>query len=101
LINNTRNTIKIDGSAIINSIVNFDYGRTESKQTNSVEASGSIWDEAEWDIAEWSSENETQNKLVYSSGQGVDLSMRIEANLKGQQLSWYRTDYSVNVSNII
>jgi len=101
IVNSYRNTIKIDGSAIINSIVNFDYGRTESKQTNSVEANGSIWDEAEWDIAEWSSENETQNKLVYSSGQGVDLSMRIEANLKGQQLSWYRTDYSVNVSNII
>jgi hypothetical protein len=101
IINSYRNTIKIDGSATVNSIVNFDYGRTLTRQTNSVEASGSIWDVAEWDTSEWSSENETQNKLVYASGQGVDLSMRIEANLKGQQLSWYRTDYSVNVNNIL
>jgi hypothetical protein len=101
IINSYRNTIKIDGSATVNSIVNFDYGRTLTRQTNSVEASGSVWDVAEWDTSEWSSENETQNKLVYASGQGVDLSMRIEANLKGQQLSWYRTDYSVNVNNIL
>lgn len=101
IVNSYRNTIKVDGSAVVNSIVNFDYGRTSSKQTNSINAVGSVWDEAIWDEAEWSPENETQNKLIYSSGQGVDLSMRIEANLKGQNLSWYRTDYSVNVNNIL
>lgn len=100
-INSYRNTLKVDGSAVVNSIVNFDYDRTSSKQTNSIQASGSLWDVALWDVAEWSPENQTQNKLVYSSGQGVDVSMRIEANLKGQQLSWYRTDYSVNINNIL
>lgn len=100
-INAYRNTLKVDGSAIVNSAVNFDYDRSSSKQTNSVEAIGAEWDVAEWDVAEWSPENQTQNKLVYSSGQGVDISMRIEANLKGQQLSWYRTDYSVNINNIL
>jgi hypothetical protein len=100
-INSYRNTIKIDGSAIINSIVNYDYDKTSAKQTNSIQALGAEWDIAEWDLEDWSPENQTQNKLVYSSGQGVDISMRIEANLKGQQLSWYRTDYSVNVNNIL
>jgi len=100
-LNSYRNTFKIDGSAVVNAIVNFDYGKNSSKQSNSLEALGSLWDEAVWDEAEWSIEDQTQNKLVYSSGQGVELSMRIEANLKGQQLSWYRTDYSVNINNIL
>ena len=101
IVNGYRNTFRVDGSATINTIVNFDYAKNSSQQSNSIEAIGSEWDIAEWDIAEWSSENQTQNKLIYSSGQGVDVSMRIEANLKGQQLSWYRTDYSVNVNNIL
>ena len=101
IVNGYRNTIKVDGTATINSIVNFDYGRTDSKQSNSITALGAVWDLSPWDTTKWSAENETQNKLVYSSGQGVDLSMRIEANLKGQNLSWYRTDYSVNVNNIL
>ena len=101
IINGYRNTLRVDGSATINTIVNFDYAKNSSKQTNSIESVGSEWDVAEWDVAEWSSENQTQNKLIYSSGQGVDVSMRIEANLKGQQLSWYRTDYSVNINNIL
>ena len=100
-VNSYRNIIKIDGSATVNSIVNFDYGRNLSKQSNSIQASGSAWDVSPWDLSPWSPENETQNKLIYSSGQGVDLSMRIEANLKGQTLSWYRTDYSVNINNIL
>lgn len=101
IVNSYRNTLKADGTVIINSIVNFDYGKNFSKQTNSIEAQGAEWDVAEWDVADWSSENQTQNKLVYSSGQGVDVSMKIETNLKGQQVSWYRTDYSVNVNNIL
>jgi len=101
IVNGYRNTFRVDGSATINTIVNFDYAKNSSQQSNSIEAIGAEWDVAEWDIAEWSSENQTQNKLIYSSGQGVDVSMRIEANLKGQQLSWYRTDYSVNVNNIL
>ena len=83
------------------SVHGFDYDQNSSQQSNSIEAIGAEWDVAEWDVAEWSSENQTQNKLIYSSGQGVDVSMRIEANLKGQQLNWYRTDYSVNVNNIL
>uniref|UniRef100_UPI00200EC674 hypothetical protein n=1 Tax=Escherichia coli TaxID=562 RepID=UPI00200EC674 len=75
IVNGYRNTIKIDGTATINSIVNFDYGRTDSKQSNSITALGAVWDLSPWDTTKWSAENETQNKLVYSSGQGVDLSM--------------------------
>ena len=100
-VNAYRNTIKLDGSAVINSIVNFDYGRGQTSQTSSPTAIGSFWDVAMWDVAMWSPEGLTRNELIYSSGQGVDLGMRIKVSLNGQQLFWYRTDYSVSVSNII
>lgn len=98
-LNSFRNTIKTDGSVVVNSIVNFDYGRNQTKQTNSSVAQGYAWDTFLWDTTPWSPENYGRNDLIYSSGQGVDLSMRIETSLKGQQLSWYRTDYSVSVNN--
>ena len=100
-VNGYRNTIKLDGSAIVNSIVNFDYGRGKTSQISSSTAQGSFWDVALWDVAMWSPEGLTRNELIYSSGQGVDLGMRIKVSINGQQLFWYRTDYSVSVSNII
>jgi hypothetical protein len=36
-----------------------------------------------------------------TSGEGVALGMKIFVALNGQQLSWYRTDYSVTVNNIL
>lgn len=101
IVNSYRNTIKLDGSAVVNSIVNFDYGRGETSQNSSSTAQGSFWDVALWDVAMWSPEGLTRNELIYSSGQGVDLGMRIKVSINGQQLFWYRTDYSVSVSNII
>ena len=98
-INSYRNTFKADGSVAINSTVNFDYGRSATKQANSSIAQGYAWDSTPWDAVLWSPENYGRNDLVYSAGQGVDLSMRVEINLKGQQFSWYRTDYSVSVNN--
>ena len=100
-VNGYRNTIKLDGSAVVNSIVNFDYGRNKTSQNSSSTAQGSFWDVALWDVAMWSPEGLTRNELIYSSGQGVDLGMRIKVSINGQQLFWYRTDYSVSVSNII
>lgn len=101
IINAYRNILMVDGTANVNQIVNYDYGRNSTKQQLSIEALGSKWDEALWDVSLWSPENISQNKLIYASGQGVDVSMRLEANLKGQQLNWYRTDYSVNLTNIL
>jgi hypothetical protein len=99
--NSYRNTIKLDSSATLSSIINFDYSENSSRQTNSFTGIGEKWDENAWDVTAWSPENQIQNKLIYASGQGVDLSMRIEINIKGQNISWYRTDYSVNVNNTI
>jgi hypothetical protein len=101
IVNSYRNTIKLDGSATVNSIVNFDYGRGEASQISSSTATGSFWDVAMWDVAMWSPEGLTRNELIYSSGQGVDLGMRIKVILNGQQLFWYRTDYSVSLTNIL
>lgn len=101
IVNSYRNTIKLDSSATLNSIVNFDYSENSSRQTTSFTGIGAKWDESAWDVTAWSPENQIQNKLIYASGQGVDLSMRIEINIKGQNISWYRTDYSVNVNNTI
>jgi hypothetical protein len=100
-INAFRNTLKADGTVSINSIVNFDYGKAQSTQNLSSTATGSFWDTSFWDVALWSPEGVTRNSLVYSSGQGVDVGMRLKTSLKGQQVQWYRTDYSVTVSNIL
>ena len=101
VVNSYRNTLKLDGTVVINSIVNFDYGRGETSQNSSSVAIGSFWDVAMWDVAMWSPEGLTRNELIYSSGQGVDIGMRIKVSINGQQINWYRTDYSVSVSNII
>jgi hypothetical protein len=101
VVNSYRNTLKLDGTVAINSIVNFDYGRGLTSQNSSSAGAGSFWDVALWDVALWSAEGLTRNELIYSSGQGVDLGMRIKVSINGQQINWYRTDYSVSVSNII
>lgn len=101
IMNSYRNVIISDANINLNTKVNFDYGRSITTQNLSIESIGTQWDLATWDISSWSPENYSQNKLVLASGQGVDVSMRIEAQLKNQSLSWYRTDYSVNLSNII
>jgi len=101
VVNSYRNTLKLDGTVAINSIVNFDYGRGLTSQNSSSVGVGSFWDVALWDVALWSAEGLTRNELIYSSGQGVDLGMRIKVSINGQQINWYRTDYSVSVSNII
>ena len=101
ILNSFRNTIKVDGNVVLNTIVSFDYGSKTTTQTVSTTSTGVEWDTALWDTQFWSPENETRKELVLSSGEGVALGMRIKTSLKGQQLFWYRTDYSVNISNII
>jgi hypothetical protein len=101
-VNAFRNIIKADGSVAINTIVNFDYGKENTSQSvNSSASSGSFWDVSFWDVALWSPEGLTRNELVIASGQGVDVGMRLKTSLSGQQVNWYRTDYSVTVSNIL
>ena len=99
--NSFRNVIQIDGNVSLNTIVNFDYGIGTTSQTTSSTSSGSPWDTSAWDVTPWSPENQTRSNLVLSSGEGVAIGMRIKTSLKGQQLFWFRTDYSVNVNNII
>lgn len=101
VLNSFRNIIKTDGTVEINSLVNFDYGRASTSQTISSSSAGAEWDETPWDVEYWSPEGLSRNELVLSSGSGVDLGMRIKTNLNGQQFSWFRTDYSVNVTNIL
>ena len=101
-VNAFRNIIKADGTVAVNTIVNFDYGKEQTSQdVNSSAASGSFWDVAMWDVALWSPEGLTRNELVTASGQGVHVGMRLKTSLSGQQVNWYRTDYSVTVSNIL
>lgn len=101
VVNSFRNTIKVDGDVVLNTLVNFDYGQDVTSQTVSSTSSGAAWDTVLWDTTLWSAENQTRNELIISSGEGVDLGMRIRVSLNGQQLFWFRTDYSVNVNNII
>ena len=101
ILNSYRNTIKVDGNTTVNSVVSFDYGMNSVSQNNSTVSTGSLWDFSVWDVALWSPENTTRNELILSSGEGVDLGMRMKTSLMGQQLFWYRTDYSVNLTNIL
>lgn len=98
-INSFRNTIKVDGNVVLNTTVSFDYGSRSTTQDVSSVSSGTPWG-SPWG-SPWSPASATRNELVISSGEGVALGMRIQTSLNGQQLSWFRTDYSVNVSNII
>lgn len=100
-INSYRNTIKTDGNAVINTTVSFDYGISDVSQDLSSTSTGTVWDVAVWDVALWSPENRTRSDLVLSSGSGVDVSMRVSTSLKGQQLFWYRTDYSYTLNDIV
>ena len=99
--NSFRNTIKVDGNVVLNTTISFDYGRSSVSQDISTASLGTQWDTAQWDSFQWAPESQTRNELIVSSGEGVALGMRIKASLNGQQLEWFRTDYSVNVSNII
>jgi len=97
--NSFRNVIKVDGNVVLNTIINFDYGQNTTTQDVSSTSSGTPWG-SPWG-SPWSPVSQTRSELVISSGEGVALGMRIKTSLNGQQLSWFRTDYSVNISNII
>ncbi len=97
VLNAFKNTIKVDGNVDLNTLVNFDYKTKLASQTSSATSAGTAWDSVQWDSSFWSPENQTQSNYVISSGQGVALGMRIKVSLKGQQLFWFRTDYSLNL----
>lgn len=98
-VNSYRNIIKADGNVTLNSTVSFDYGESSVSQDTSSSSTGTSWG-SPWG-SPWSPVSRTRDTLVISSGDGVALGMRIKTSLSGQQIEWYRTDYSVNVSNII
>jgi hypothetical protein len=100
-INSFRNTVQADGNVVFNTTVSFDYGLLSTTQTTSTTSSGTQWDTAQWDTFQWADENTTKNDLVLSSGSGVDVSMRMKVSLKGQQVFWFRTDYSFSLNNIV
>ena len=99
VVNEFRNTINIDGNAIVNTTVSFDYGSRFVTQDVSTISSGTPWG-SPWG-SPWSPASSIRNELVITSGEGVALGMKIFVALNGQQLSWYRTDYSVTVNNIL
>lgn len=98
-LNSFRNVIKVDGNVVLNTTISFDYGQGSVTQDVSSTSSGTPWG-SPWG-SPWSPQSSTRSELVLSSGQGVALGMRINTSLNGQQLNWYRTDYSVNINNII
>jgi hypothetical protein len=100
-LNAFRNVLKCDGSLNISAVVNFDYGDSRVSEQTVIESSGTYWDVSDWDVSYWSPENQLNNKLILSGGQGTALGMRISVDIMGQQLFWYRTDYSLTLSNII
>jgi hypothetical protein len=99
VVNEFRNTINIDGNAIVNATVSFDYGSRFVTQDVSTISSGTPWG-SPWG-SPWSPASSIRNELVITSGEGVALGMKIFVTLNGQQLGWYRTDYSVTVNNIL
>lgn len=101
VVNSFRNVIKVDGNVVLNTVVSFDYGQNTTTQNVSTMSQGVAWDTVLWDTELWSPENQTRNELIIASGEGVALSMRIKVSLMGQQVFWFRTDYSVNINNII
>ena len=99
VVNEFRNVISIDGNVVMNTAVSFDYGARAVKQDVSSISTGTPWG-SPWG-SPWSPENTIRNELITSSGEGEALGMKIFVALNGQQLSWFRTDYSVNVNNIL
>lgn len=98
-LNSFRNIIKVDGNVALNTTISFDYGQGSVTQEVSSVSNGTPWG-SPWG-SPWSPQSRTRSELVLSSGQGVALGMRIQASLNGQQLDWFRTDYSVNLNDII
>jgi len=99
VVNEFRNTISVDGNVSLNTSVSFDYGSRSVTQDVSSISLGTPWG-SPWG-SPWSPTNAIRNELVITSGEGVAVGMKIYVALNGQQLSWYRTDYSVTVNNIL
>jgi len=99
VVNEFRNTINVDGNVTLNTTISFDYGSRSVTQDISSTSSGTPWG-SPWG-SPWSPSSAIRNELVITSGEGVALGMKIFVALNGQQLSWFRTDYSVTVNNIL
>lgn len=82
-----------DGNVALNIGVAYDYGSAVVSQEVSTETTGLTWDDFYWDDEYWSPEDTNATDNYSISGAGKAVSIRIKASLKGQQLTWYRTDY--------
>lgn len=100
-LNSYRNIFKFGSNCNLESSVIFDYGKNSTNQTTNItNSSGSLWGNSLWGVARWQEGNKIRDNLIIASGNGTDFSMQIEANIKDSQLSWYKTDYNININSI-
>lgn len=99
-INYYRPVIETTGEIDINFNVYFDFDQTPLTQVVNVQGVGAPWDTSPWDTTAWSPQNLIKTTQYFASGQGRYLSIGFTTTLKGQELKWYNTDYSLTINRL-
>lgn len=84
---------EMDGAVTLNQAVAYDYGDVFFSSEAASTSDGAAWDEVFWDAEFWSPEGTTRQGLQASLNEGVNVSIKIEGSLNGQDFKWFETSY--------
>lgn len=83
-----------DGNVTLRAAIAYDYQGTTTSQTVSSESTSQSWDDITWANWVWALPNVLRRPRYSSArGEGRAVSLRMRADVLGQQIKWYRTDF--------
>ena len=88
--------IALDGSQAMSVFIDTDFGDRTISATNTTIAgltAGSLWNAANWNAGIWGGPPTPNDSFISQNAIGRNHSLRLEANVTGQNLSWISIDY--------
>lgn len=95
-ITSIRPVIQLDGSQAFKIALDTDYSNqtlTATNHTITGLADGSAWDDPAWDDGIWAGDATPNVLWLGQTALGRNFSLRVEASVTGQNVSWLVTDY--------
>ena len=91
-----RPVIALDGSQAMSVFIDTDFGDRTISATNTTIAgltAGCLWNAANWNAGIWGGPPTPNDSFISQNAIGRNHSLRLEANVTGQNLSWISIDY--------
>lgn len=78
----------------------LDFGIAGASSPQASTSTGTQWDVAQWDSFQWADESRAQFLRFAMTGTGIAISTKREVAITGDQIEWFRTDYSFRLTTV-